>query len=158
MTPTCEHCTEPAEGWLNGHPLCVRHLREVQQEWVRREDETYAREAERLRIEIPPEVLRDREFGPVCWLLSAPLIAGRAWRYVNVERRQVEWEQLLEASKPWSPSERLFVELALNLRNGDAMFSPYAWGATLDRHNFPRLLEALALAGGRRVIVLDPPD
>jgi hypothetical protein len=135
----------------------------VGSDWKTLRDDLDARQrprgrAQRLRIEIPPEVLRDREFGPVCWLLSAPLIAGRAWRYVNVERRQVEWEELLEASKPWSPSERLFVELALNLRNGEAMFSPYAWGATLDRHNFPRLLEAFALAGGRRVIVLDPPD
>jgi hypothetical protein len=73
-----------------------------------------------------------------------------------VGRRQVEWKELLAASRPWSTTERLFVELALNMWNGDGQFNPYHWGAGLDGRNFQRLLEALALAGGRRVIVLDP--
>ncbi len=43
--------------------------------------------------EIPPEVLeRDRELGRALWLLSAPFIAARTGRHVDLERRRVEWE------------------------------------------------------------------
>jgi hypothetical protein len=142
---------------LNSTALCERHVRETQEEWLRQEDEQYAVAAERLGIRISPEIVRDREFGPACWLLSAPFIASRAWRFVNVERRQVAWDELLEVSQSWSTTERLFVHLAFNLWNGEGRFNPNDWGTTLDRQNFPRLLEALALAGGRRVMVFDPP-
>jgi hypothetical protein len=82
---------------------------------IRQDDAQQEQEARRLGIEIPPEVLRDREFGPAVWLLSTPYLASKTWRYVDLERRQVHWDELLEASKPWSHYERLMVELALKL-------------------------------------------
>jgi hypothetical protein len=90
-------------------------------------------------------------------LLSTPHLASKTWRYVDLEHRQVQWDELLEASGPWSHYERLMVELALNFRNGEGRFDPSEWGAGLDRHNWQRLMEALALARGKRVLIFDPP-
>jgi hypothetical protein len=153
---TCARCTNPPIGYLNGTPLCRAHLLEVQREQMEREDRIYAEEEARLGIELPPEVLRDREFGPACWLLSAPFIARRAWRFVHVGRREVAWDELLEASSAWSSYERLVVELALNFWSGDGRFDPSGW-IGFDRHNWQRVMEALALARGKRVIVVDLP-
>lgn len=154
----CNLCGARAVGRLNNKPLCLQHVQEVQAAVAALELAAHDVEDRRLAVEIPRSVLRDREFGPVCWLLSAPFIAKRAWRCVDVDRRRVNWDELLEVSRPWSPSERLFVALARNLWNGEGRFNPYLWSATLDRHNLRRLLEALALAAGRLVIVLDPPE
>jgi hypothetical protein len=58
---SCANCTEDAIGMLNGTPLCGRHLREVHEEWILQDDAQQEQEARRLGIEIPPEVLRDRD-------------------------------------------------------------------------------------------------
>jgi hypothetical protein len=74
---SCANCTEDAIGMLNGTPLCGRHLREVHEEWILQDDAQQEQEARRLGIEIPPEVLRDREFGPAVWLLSTLYLASK---------------------------------------------------------------------------------
>src|SRR3989442_7869683 len=112
---TCARCTEDAIGYLNGTPLCPVHLAEVQRQRIEREDRIYAEDQARLGIELPPEVLRDKEFGPACWLLSTPVIGRRGWPLVDLNRRQVAWGELLDVSSSWSYHERLLVELALHL-------------------------------------------
>ena len=99
---------------------------------------------------LPPEVLKDREFGPVCWLLSCELVAHVAWRHVDLEHRRVDWEPILDW--PCSSGERLLIELALNLWNGHPMeTSPYEWAGRLSYHYWVRVMEALALARGVRM-------
>lgn len=165
IVATCAKCSNDAVAMLNGVPVCADHLAEAQRKAAAHEDRIYAEEAARLGIELPPAVLRDREFGPVCWLLSAPYIAHKAWRFVHVDRRAVEWEALLEAARPWSHYENLMVRIALNLWNGDGGgedgtdrgafdLSDFAG---LDRHNWQRVMEALALARGKRLVIFDPP-
>lgn len=157
---TCARCSASARYMMNGASLCETHADQQHKMWMEQEDRDQAEEAARLGIEIPPAVLRDREFGPVCWLLSAPFIAAKAWRFVNLKERGVDWEGLLERSKPWSHYERLMVELALNLWNGavyEGRLDPYHWDG-FDRFNWVRVMEALALARGKRVLILDAPE
>lgn len=165
-TTTCAHCADPAVALVDGVPVCRDHLEKAQREFAARDDRMYAEEAARLGIEIPPAVLRDREFGPACWLLSSPTLARRAWRFVHVDRRRIDWDELLEASKPWSHYERRMVLIALNLWNGDGggpegedrgAFSLYDL-AGFDRHNWQRVMEALAMAKGKRLLTFDPPE
>jgi hypothetical protein len=165
MSITCTHCSNEAIGRLNGVDVCRDHLVEAQREATEREDAIYAEEAARLGIELPPAVLRDHEFGPVCWLLSAPMLARKTWRFVHVDRRKVDWDELLEAAAPWSHYENLMVRIALNLWNGygggaegdqPLALSLYELGGGFDRHNWQRVMEALALARGQRLIIFDP--
>jgi hypothetical protein len=161
---TCNRCPDDAIGSLNGEPLCRRHIAEVHAAIVKRAEDELDRRAAEYERQIPPAVLRDHEFGPAVWLLSAPFVADRAWRYVHLDRHEVDWEDLLRVSRPWSTTERLFVELAFNLWANStskqveemSAFNPYAWGAQLDTWNLRRLLEALAISGGKRVLVFDP--
>jgi hypothetical protein len=164
-TVTCAHCSTEAVGLVNGVPKCRDHLAKMEREAVEREDAMYAEEAARLGIELPPAVLRDREFGPVCWLLSAPQLARKTWRFVHVDRHKVEWEALLEAAAPWSHYENLMVRLALNFWNGmgggaegDEPLALSLWDLSsgFDRHNWQRVIEALALARGKRLVIFDP--
>jgi hypothetical protein len=166
-TTSCAHCSNQAIGLLNGVPLCRDHLAEIERQSAEREDRIYAEEAASLGIELPPAVLRDHEFGPVCWLLSAPQLARRTWRFVHVDRRKVDWDELLEAAAPWSHYENLMVRIALNLWNGTGggpdgeaplVLSPHDLGGGFDRHNWTRIMEALALARGKRLVLFDPPD
>jgi hypothetical protein len=53
--------------------------------------------------------------------------------------------------------ERVMVALALNFWNSEGRFDPPEWGG-LDRHNWQRLMEALAMARGKRVLIFDPPQ
>jgi hypothetical protein len=165
MMTTCAQCSNDAVAMVNGVLVCADHLAAAQRAAVEREDRTWAEEAARLGIDIPPAVLRDREFGPVCWLLSAPYIAHKAWRFVHVNKREVEWEALLEAAAPWSHYENLMVRIAFNLWGGQGG-GPDGWdagafnlqelAAGLDRHNWQRVMEALALARGKRLVIFDP--
>jgi hypothetical protein len=47
------------------------------------------------------------------------------------------------------------VELALKFWNGEGRFDPAEWGG-LDRHNWQRLMEALAMARGKRMLIFRP--
>lgn len=122
--------------------------------------------AARYEALIPPSKLLDTEFGPVLWLLSAPFVAGRAWPHVNVEQRAVDWDGLFEVSRSWTKTERLFVELAYHLWSGSTTdssgdlldISPHRWRAQLDTWSFQRVLEAVAMSGGKRVVVSGPED
>jgi len=165
-TTTCARCSKEAVCLLNGIPLCRDHLLDEEGRAVDREDRMYAEEAARLGIEIPPAVLLDREFGPVCWLLSAPQLARRTWRFVDVDRRRVDWDALLEAAAPWSHYENLTVRIALNFWNGTGggpegdqplAINLYELGGGFDRHDWQRVIEALALARGKRLVIFDPP-
>lgn len=181
--PTCRHCSAPSVGTLNGDPLCNRHFLEAEAEFVLREERaleheeemlesqvaTYAmleQEAARYEELIPPARLLDTEFGPVLWLLSAPFVAGRAWRYLDIEHRMVDWDGLLELSRSWTKTERLFIELAYHLWSGSTTdgagepldITPHGWRVQLDSWSFQRVLEALAMSGGKRVAVSDPEE
>lgn len=162
---TCAKCSNQAVAMINGVPVCADHLAEAQRAAAAREDRIYAEEAARLGIELPPTVLRDHEFGPVCWLLSTPMLARKAWRFVEVDRRRVDWEGLFAAAAPWSHYENLMVRIARNLwddRGGGPKgdeplsLSLYDLGSGLDRHNWQRVMEALALARGKRLVIFDP--
>ncbi len=162
---SCSKCSKEAIGLVNGVPVCRHHLAEIERQAAEREERMYAEEAARLGIELPPAVLRDREFGPVCWLLSAPMLARKTWRFVDVDRRRVDWDALLEAAAAWSHYENLMVRIALNLWNGTGggsegdqplALSPYDLGEGFDRHNWQRVMEALALARGKRLVIFDP--
>jgi hypothetical protein len=161
----CAHCSNEAIGLINGVPVCRDHVVEMERQATEREDAIYAEEAARLGIELPPAVLRDREFGPVCWLLSAPMLARKTWRFVHVDRREVEWDALLEAAAPWSHYEQLMVRIAFHLWGGQGggpdgwdagAFNLYELADGLDRHNWQRVMEALALARGKRLVIFDP--
>jgi len=112
--------------------------------------------------DLPDKVRRDREFGPAVYLLTSPLVADKipaAW--LNLDRRFIDWEHLIPASRMWSTGERMYVALAFNLWSNSTKYdwitpewlNPYRWAATLSDPS--RLLEALGLSCG---LILAEPD
>lgn len=164
-------------GTFSEQPLCDFHLRQAEAEFVRHEEQVLESQAAtynlleqgaaRYEELIPPSKLLDTEFGPVLWLLSAPFVADRAWEHISIEHRAVDWEALLQLTRPWSGTERLFVDLAYHLWSGSTTdvdgealdITPHQWRARLDSWSFERVLQALAMAGGRRVVIsaAEPP-
>ena len=121
-------------------------------------------------MDVPAWALADREWGPVCWLLTAPaLVVEGALRFVDFDRREIDWHGLLSASCGWCSSGALLARVAFNVWNGGApdlleasdTRGPGTVSAllnVLDESNLERLLEAMAMARGRRVVVLRAPE
>jgi hypothetical protein len=86
-----------------------------------------------------------REWAATVHLLTAPAIVERAAAFIDPDRKVIGWPELLEASQPWSAAERLLVDAALDLWNGDRSTSLYDAVTRLDDPNFARLVEALRL-------------
>jgi len=105
---------------------------------------------------MPEKVRRDREFAPAVYLLGSPLLADKVpdgW--VNLDRRFIDWERLIPASRMWSTGEKMYVALAFNLWSGnsahdwidaDHYLNPWRWAATLSDPS--RLVEAIGLSCG----------
>jgi hypothetical protein len=86
-----------------------------------------------------------REWAATVHLLTAPAIVERAAVFIDPDRRVIGWAPLLEASRPWSAAERLLVDAALDLWNGERSTSLYDAVTRLDEPNFARVVEALRL-------------
>jgi hypothetical protein len=86
-----------------------------------------------------------REWAATVHLLTAPAIVERAAAFIDPDRKAIGWPGLLETSLPWSAAERLLVDAALDLWNGDRSTSLYDAVTRLDDPNFARLVEALRL-------------
>ncbi len=86
-----------------------------------------------------------REWAATVHLLTAPAIVERAAAFIDHERKVIGWVGLLETSRPWTAAERLLVDAALDLWNGDRSTSLYDAVTRLDDPNFARLVEALRL-------------
>jgi hypothetical protein len=168
-TSRCADCgATPIAGYLNRTALCIVCVRT---RWERTDQEIAERaraSSDRALDDVPTWALDDPEWGPVCWLLTAPvLVLEGALRFVDFERRDIDWRALLEASRGWSSSGDLLARVAFNLWNGGtpALLNTgdgrgpgtvAALVSQLDGTNFERLLEAMAMSRGRRVVVLLP--
>ncbi len=86
-----------------------------------------------------------REWAATVHLLTAPAIVERAAAFIDPDRKVIGWPGLLETSLPWSAAERLLIDAALDLWNGDRSTSLYDAVTRLDDPNFARLVEALRL-------------
>jgi hypothetical protein len=171
VAPPCADCGgAPIAGYLNRTALCADCVRtrceSLDQEIARQQRER----SEKALMDVPAWALADREWGPVCWLLTAPaLVLERALLFVDFEERDIDWPGMLRASCNWSSSGALLARVAFNVWNGgapDLLDASDARGAgtvsallnVLDEANLERLLEAMAMARGRRVVVLRAPD
>jgi hypothetical protein len=51
-------------------------------------------------------------------ILSFPPLAAKARPFIRLERRRIEFDDLIEAARAWSSGERLLVDAAMSLFNG----------------------------------------
>jgi hypothetical protein len=87
----------------------------------------------------------DPELAATLHLLGTPVIARRTAPFVDVERRSIRWDALLERAAAWSHGENLLVRAALDMWNGDAKTPLGELYLTLDEDNLRRVMEALAI-------------
>jgi hypothetical protein len=66
-----------------------------------------------------------REWAATVHVLAAPAIVERAAAFIDPDRRVIGWASLLEASLPWSAAERLLIDAALDLWDGERSTSLY---------------------------------
>ena len=77
------------------------------------------------------------------------LEAGVSFLGVGIDLPTASWGTLLTAA--WG-------SLLSPFRYDPLTFSPSDLAGGLDRHNWQRVMEALALARGKRLVVFDPPE
>ena len=169
-TPSCADCgSAPISGYLNGTGLCADCVRTRCDRLNEGISDQQRVRSDAALMDVPAWALEDPEWGSVCWLLTSPtLVWEDAMRFVDFEKREIDWRGLLEASRRWCGSGDLLARVAFNIWNGA---SPATLDAEdrrgpgtvsallsqLDGPNFERLLEAMAMARGRRVVVLQAP-
>ena len=90
----------------------------------------------------------DRALAATLHVLAAPVLEGRAERYIDVTERRIDFDALLQ--EPWSRSEQAMIELACTLWRrsdlADARVRDLVRG--LDDHNFDRALQAIRVRCG----------
>src|SRR5579862_5537258 len=114
-TSRCADCgATPIAGYLNRTALCIACVRT---RWERTDREIAERaraSSDRALVDVPMWALED----PECWLLTAPvMVLEGALRFVDFERREIDWHALLEASRRWSSSADLLTRVAFNVWN-----------------------------------------
>jgi hypothetical protein len=169
-TPSCADCgSAPISGYLNGTGLCADCVRT---RCDRLNKEIYDLQPVRIGaalMEVPAWALEDPEWSAVSWLLTSPTMTWEgAMRFIDFEEREIDWRGVLETSRRWCGSGDLLARVAFNIWNGatpatldaEDRRGPGTVSALLsqlDGPNFERVLEAMAMARGRRVVVLQAP-
>jgi hypothetical protein len=170
VVPQCADCgATPIAGYLNRTALCAGCVRTR----CERLDEEIAGQqrarSDAALMDVPAWALEDPEWGAVCWLLTSPTMVWEgAMRFVDFEEREIDWWGLLETSRRWCSSGDLLARVAFNIWNGATPATldaedrrgpgtVSALVSQLDGPNFERVLEAMAMARGRRVVVLQAP-
>jgi hypothetical protein len=169
-TPSCADCgAAPIAGRVNGTALCAGCVRT---RCERLDEEIAGRQrakSDAALMDVPAWALEDPEWGAVCWLLTSPTMTWEgAMRFVDFEEREIDWRGLLETSRRWCSSGDLLARVAFNIWNGATPATLNAEDrrgpgtvsallSQLDGPNFECVLEAMAMARGRRVVVLQAP-
>ena len=86
------------------------------------------------------------EHAAVRHILTAPAIAGRTARYVGAD--DIDVAGLLTETTTMAGGEALLVRIAVELRSAEKTTGLWELPRRLDRGNFDRVLEALAIARG----------
>jgi hypothetical protein len=95
---------------------------------------------------MPEWVESNPEWKAALYLLDSPLLQGKnTRRWVNFEWREIDFPSLMEASKPWSSSERLLVMAAFDLFGGGAQTGLKEILTVLDEENIQRVLKAMQM-------------
>lgn len=95
---------------------------------------------------IPPELRRDPGWRAALVIIESPWFAdrGAVWNHVHPERGSLFFDQIL-AAIPWSSTERLMLEAAASLFNGDTKISLYHTLSRIDDLQLRVLLRAVAV-------------
>jgi hypothetical protein len=170
ITPSCADCgTAPIAGHLNRTTLCVACVRTRWEKLDEAISDQQRARSDAALMDVPAWALEDPEWSAVCWLLTSPTMVWEgAMRFVDFEEREIDWRGLLETSRRWCSSGDLLARVAFNIWNGatpatldaEDRRGPGTLSALLsqlDGPNFERVLEAMAMARGRRVVVLQAP-
>lgn len=100
----------------------------------------------------------DVEWQAAMHLLRSPLLARKHTdQYLDLAKREIDWDGLLADAGAWSSGERLFVEVASALWRGHGSDTIRAI-STLDEGNWQRFLQALALRRGERPDLATHPE
>jgi hypothetical protein len=90
----------------------------------------------------------DRELAAVLHALAAPLLHGRADRFVDTSARRIDFVAMLK--RPWSTTERAMIEVACTLWGrpdiAHARLAPVVF--SMDEENFDRVIEAMRIRRG----------
>lgn len=74
---------------------------------------------EKQKHSIPEHLVKDRYWGPIIFLFqkNPKLKQYFSTKYFDLQERVVKVDSLKRAARPWSPSERFMLNLALHLYN-----------------------------------------
>ncbi len=86
------------------------------------------------------------EYEGVRHILRSPAIAHRTTPYIGEE--EVDWDGLLAEAERMSGGERVLVRVAYDLAEAKGVAGVWEIPRRLDRRNFERVIEALAISRG----------
>lgn len=86
------------------------------------------------------------EYEGVRHILTSPAIAERTAAYLRGD--EIDWNGLLAEAETMSGGERVLVRVAYDLAEAKGVAGVWEIPRRLDRHNFERVIEALAISGG----------
>lgn len=81
-------------------------------------------------------------------LLEPRTLRDRVVPYMSWERQEIDFDGLVAASREWSRSERLLLQVAQDLWNGNADASLGELVTVLDQTNLQIVLDAIAIRRG----------
>ena len=93
-----------------------------------------------MRNELRPE------YESVRHILRSPAIAERTAAYLRGD--EVDWDGLLAETETMSAGERVLVRVAYDLAEAKGVAGVWEIPRRLDRRNFERVIEALAISRG----------
>lgn len=82
------------------------------------------------------------------YLLATPLLGRRAAAFIDFERHEIHFEEMLAES--WSSGERVMISAAYDLFNGGGHCTLDELVSTLDERNLEHVIEAIAIRRRRR--------
>ena len=90
----------------------------------------------------------DRQGLAATYLLAAPMLRGRADKWIDFERHEIDFEAMLDNS--WSHGERVMISAAYDLFNAGERVALDELVSTLDDFNLQLVLDAISIRRGWR--------
>jgi hypothetical protein len=137
LTPSKQRTNPSVQPITGGRPVAQHSSESEPRRWPGRKQED------------PVARTGNSEFDSAAHLLRAPLIASRTADLIDDERVSIEFLALLERSGVWSTGERMLVDVALDLWNGDGETTLSDVVGSLDDRCYDRVMEAVAIRRGR---------
>lgn len=88
----------------------------------------------------------DRQGLAATYILAAPILGGRVERWIDFKHHEIDFSRMLD--NEWSHGERLMIQAANDLYNGDRAVGLDELASTLDDRNLRTILDAIKIRRG----------